>query len=202
MTRWTVVGLLLALAAGFGLSHLTRPQGAPGGGTVVVDSQRVGVVGDSLVRLQMRHRLDSLQAWIDTAPPVRLWGWLPGGRDTLRDTLRVEVPVQVLRETGDSLVQCQHDRDSATGDALLWRERDRAHAEAFRLCQSAQGGTPAPSSGGTTWTASLVLQGDGEALRPGVGLDWRWKQLQLGGEAYARTDGTCPGAGLRAGISW
>lgn len=200
---YVLLGIIIAGTSSLMLSHLSRPQEAPVvGALVVVDSSRVGEVGDSVERLQLRHRLDSLQAWIDTAQPVKLWGWLPGGRDTLRDTLRVEVPVQVLRETADSLAQCQHDRDSVTGDVLVCRERVKAHTEAFRLCQQALGGMPAPSHGGTAWTASLVLQADGESLRPGMGVDWRQGRLSVGAEGYARANGTRPGLGLRFGFNF
>ena len=200
-----VLGVLLGMALG-GLLVSCTDHGRPvlgGASPSVVDTGRVVAVRDSLDALQLRRRLDSTLAWIASAPPESVLVTLPGWHDTIHDTTRVPVPVVVIRETADSLAQCHHDRDSATGDGLLWRERDKAHAEALKLCQRSLGGTPATSSGGTHWTVSAVLQADGDALRPGVGVDWRpFEHLQVGAEGYARRDFTKPGAGLRLGFSF
>ena len=206
MTRaLSAASILLALCAVIFLFPRTchGPEASRWHSPSVVDSSRVVAVQDSLELLQLRHQLDSLRAWIATAPPESVVVRLPGATRVIHDTARVSVPVVVIRETADSLAQCRHDRDSATGEVLVERERRKSYGEALSLCQRSLGELPAPSSGGTTWTVSGVLQADGEALRPGVGLDWRpFEHLQVGAEGYARRDGARPGGGLRVGFSW
>jgi len=198
-----VLGVLLGAALGCLLLSCTD-HGRPvfGGASPVVDTGRVVAVQDSVERLQLRHQLDSLRAWIATAPPESVVVRLPGATRVIHDTAWVRVPVVVIRETADSLAQCRHDRDSASGEVLVERERRKSYSEALVLCQRSLGDMPAPSSGGTTWTVSGVLQADGEALRPGVGLDWRQGRLSVGAEGYVRRDGTRPGVGLRIGFNF
>jgi len=198
-----VLGMLLGAALGGLLVSCTgHGRSVLGGDSPSVDTGRVVAVQDSVERLQLRHQLDSLRAWIAGAPVESVLVTLPGWSDTIHDTERVNVPVVVIRETADSLAQCQHDRDSTAGDAAVCRERVKAYAEGLALCQRSLGGTPAPSSGGTTWTVSGVLQADGDALRPGLGVDWCQGRLSVGAEGYARRDGTHPGMGVRIGFNF
>ena len=208
---WLILSVLLLVGIGAWISRACHGSGEVGGKSPsVVDSSRVVAVRDSLVRVvaSERRRADSLQACMDTCPDsvvVRTLTHLvpvavpaPG---VPADTVRVGS--DLLRAAVDSLASCHVARDSLGGDGLLWRERDKAHAEALRLCQLSLGSTPAPSSGGTRWTVSAVLQADGDALRPGLGVDWRpFEHLQVGAEGYARRDFTKPGAGLRLGFSF
>lgn len=200
-----ILGMLLGAALGC-LLHSCTDHGRPvlgGASPSVVDTGRVVAVQDSVERLQLRHQLDSLRDWIATAPPESVVVRLPGATRVLHDTARIPVPVVVIRETADSLAQCRHDRDSASGEVLVERERRKSYSEALALCQRSLGEWPALSSGGTTWTVSGVLQADGESLRPGVGVDWRpFTHLQVGAEGYVQRDGMRPGGGLRVGFSW
>lgn len=154
-----IFAFALFFAGIFGkISHYSQPSG-PRGGTVV-DSARAGVVRDSLdsVARSQRHRADSLDAWIDSAPadtvvrylrqmvPVRI------GAQARTETVLVEAPL--VRGLADSLTACHVQRDSLTGAALLWQSRDAAHAEAFRIAQERPvvvGDTSPPSR--TTWAA-------------------------------------------------
>lgn len=140
------------------LSHHSQPAG-PRGGTVV-DSARAGVVRDSLdsAARSQRHRADSLDAWIDSAPAdtvVRYLRQLVPVRidDPARaETVLVEAPL--VRGLADSLTACHVQRDSLTGAALLWQARDAAHAEAYRIAQDRPvvvGDTSPPSR--ATWAA-------------------------------------------------
>lgn len=203
MRPWVLALSMLAILSS--LIYLSRASHGPRGAVVSFggDSLRVVALRDSLARERAEHAhdLDSLRALLERAPDT-VW---QVARRLVRDTVdtgRVDTLRLVARLVLDDSA-CHQQRDSLRGDLLVSQERSTMRAEALALCQRAMTGTVAPSSGGTTWTASLVLQGDGEAVRPGLGLDWRpIEHLQVGGEAYARTDGTRPGAGLRIGFSF
>lgn len=154
-----MLGALIAVLATLALlmfSHHSQPAGSRGG--TVVDSARAGVVRDSLdsAARSQRHRADSLDAWIDSAPAdtvVRYLRQLVPVRidDPARaETVLVEAPL--VRGLADSITACHVQRDSLTGAALLWQARDAAHAEAFRIAQERPvvvGDTSPPSR--TTW---------------------------------------------------
>lgn len=163
MTRGTyaVLGALIAVLATLALlmfSHHSQPA-EPRGGTVV-DSARAGVVRDSLdsAARSLRHRADSLDAWIDSAPAdtvVRYLRQLVPVRidDPARaETVLVEAPL--VRGLADSLTACHIQRDSLAGTGLLWKSRDAAHSEALELCRARPetvGDTNPPSR--ATWAA-------------------------------------------------
>ena len=199
-----LLGLLAAfLGLGTWLSRTSHGSGVHGvASPSVVDSSAAVRVRDSLAweRKAHAHDLDGLRAALDRNPDTV---WRVVRRlvlDTV-DTGRVDTLRLVARLVVDDSA-CRVDRDSLTGEVMLWKARDAARAEALALCQRSLGGMPAPLSGSTTWTVSGVLQADGEALRPGVGLDWRQGRFSVGAEGYVRRDGTRPGVGLRFGFNF
>lgn len=203
---YVLLGIIIAGAASL-LLHLSRPAERGVVGISPVDSVRVGKVRDSLASViaQERRRADSLTAYLDTCPADTVPRWFARNvpvaiHDTTHDTVRM--PATLARAVAESLVACRLGRDSIAGDVTVCRERVKAHAEALALCQRSLGGMPAPSDGGTTWTVSGVLQADGEALRPGLGVDWRQGRLSVGAEGYVQTDGKRPGLGVRFGFNW
>ena len=155
------VGLALAFAMLFlALScGQERPVDVP---PVRVDSSHVEAVRDSLSRALSveRRRADSLATCLDTCPSDTVVKWLsrkaPAKRDTVRDTTHdtVRIDAGQLRAAAESLAGCWFDRDSLAGEVTLWKIRDAAHAEAFRLAQerpAVVGDTSPPSR--ATWAA-------------------------------------------------
>lgn len=202
MRPWVLILSLVAIVAGFVLLSRTSHGPGSGVGTPSVDSLRAVAVRDSLNRERAAHAhdLDSLRALLARDPDT-VWRV---ARRLVRDTVdtgRVDTQRIVTQLVLDDSA-CHLERDSLTGEVMLWKARNAAHAEALALCQRSLGGTPAPSDGGTTWTVSGVLQADGEALRPGLGLDWRQGRLSVGAEGYVQRDGMRPGVGVRFGFNW
>lgn len=204
---WLLAMAVLLVGLGAWISRTSHGSGVVGGISPSVDSLRAVQVRDSLVRVasRERRRADSLTAYLDTCPADTVPRWFARNvpvliHDTTHDTVRL--PASLARAVAESLVLCRLGRDSLGGEILVSRERTRSYAEGLALCQRSLGGTPAPSSGGTTWTVSGLLQVDGEALRPGLGVDWRQGRLSVGAEGYARRDGTQPGMGVRIGINF
>lgn len=198
---YVLLGIIIAGASAL-ILHLSRPAERVVVGTSPVDSVRVGEVRDSLARERQAHAhdLDSLQVLLARDPDT-VWKI---ARRLVRDTVdtgRVDT-LQLVSQLVLDDSTCHLERDSLTGEVMLWKARDAAHAEALALCQRSLGGMPAPSDGGTTWTVSGVLQADGEALRPGLGLDWRQGRLSVGAEGYVQRDGMRPGVGVRFGFNW
>lgn len=206
MRPWVLLLSLLAILAG--LLLLSRTSHGPRVGAVSpsaqVDSLRAVAVrlGDSLDRERRAHAhdLDSLRSRLARHPETVWETALQLVRDTV-DTGRIDTLRLVSQLVLDDSA-CHLERDSLTGEVMLWKARNAAHAEALALCQRSLGGMPAPSDGGTTWTVSGVLQADGEALRPGLGLDWRQGRLSVGAEGYVQRDGMRPGVGVRFGFNW
>lgn len=151
---YILLGIIIAGASAL-LLHLSRPAERGVVGISPVDSVRVGKVRDSLKQeaVQARAALDSLQAQMDSASPDTVWRVVRRlVRDTV-DTERVDTLRLVARLAVDDSA-CRVERDSLTGDVMLWKARDAAHAEAFRIAQERPvvvGDTSPPSR--TTWAA-------------------------------------------------
>ena len=133
-----VLGMLLGAALGsLIVSHQPRPQGGAVSPSAQVDSLRAVVVhlDDSITmeRVAHAHDLDSLQALLQRAPDT-VWQL---ARRLVHDTVetsRIDTLRLVSRLVLDDSA-CRVDRDSLAGEVTLWKARDAAHAEAYRLAQ-------------------------------------------------------------------
>ena len=128
---------------------------------------------------------------------------VPAAHVTTGDSLALDH----LAGAGNVIDSC--DCPPVTVDLSLVRMPDKTR----RVVASSQDGVvlsgldipveSAPEEEPLRWTASALLQVDGDAVRPGLGLDWRpLERLQVGFEAYARKDLTRPGVGLRTGFNF
>lgn len=152
-----VLGMLLGAALeGVFLSRTSHGSGVHGvASPSVVDSSAAVRVRDSLTAgwADSRRKLDSFQVWADTAPADTVWRVV---RRLIRDTVdtgRVDTLRLVTALVVDDSA-CRMDRDSLAGEVTLWRARDAAHAEAYRIAQDRPvvvGDTSPPSR--TTWAA-------------------------------------------------
>jgi hypothetical protein len=159
--RWPWLLALAVLLVGLGawISRTSHGSGVVGGISPSVDSLRAVQVRDSLVLVASmeRRRADSLTTYLDTCPADTVPRWFARNvpvlvHDTTHDTVRL--PASLARAVADSLVLCRLGRDSLAGDVMLWKARDAAHAEAYRLAQERPvvvGDTSPPSR--TTWAA-------------------------------------------------
>ena len=132
-----VLGLVAAFAGLFFLCTNHGPSGGVDSPSARVDSLRAVVVhlGDSITleRAAHAHDLDSLQALLQRAPDT-VWQL---ARRLVHDTVntgRIDTLRLVSRLVLDDSA-CRVDRDSLRGEVTLWKARDAAHAEAYRLAQ-------------------------------------------------------------------
>lgn len=156
MRPWVLVLSLVAIMAGLiALSRITHGAGVHGvASPSVVDTSAAVRVRDSLVRERAAHAhdIDSLTAQLARSPDT-VWRV---ARRLVRDTVdtgRVDTIRLVARLVVDDSA-CRLDRDSLRGEVTLWKTRDAAHAEAYRLAQDRPvvvGDTSPPSR--ATWAA-------------------------------------------------
>ena len=111
-------------------------------------------------------RLDSLRQAFKARPIRDVVRWLPGGRDTIRDTLRapavvesVTVAAPMLRETADSLATCQFGRSRCSDSLTLSRAREAMTREALHLCRTAPPVEPQEAPQPVKWGAVGFLGG-------------------------------------------
>lgn len=152
-----VLGMLLGAALGaLIVSRTSHGSGVHGvASPSVVDTSAAVRVRDSLDSgwADARRRFHNLQTWIDAAPADTVWRV---ARRLVRDTVDTG-RVDTLRLVSALVVDdsaCRVDRDSLAGEVTLWKARDAAHAEAYRLAQERPvvvGDTSPPSR--ATWAA-------------------------------------------------
>lgn len=111
-------------------------------------------------------RLDSLRQAFRERPIRDVAQWLPGGRDTIHDTLRgpavvesVTVAVPMIRETADSLATCQFGRSRCSDSLTLSRAREAMTREALHLCRTSPPVEPQEAQHPVKWGAVGFLGG-------------------------------------------
>lgn len=163
---------------------------------VDIDTSRVDTAKADL-KSKLEAADDSLQKLIDRLDTANGNTILHTARILIHDTLdtgRIDT-LKLVKELVIDDSSCRKRCDSLRGELQVSNLRTQAYQQ-----------TPAPVAPSSTrdrnMTASILVQGDEEAIRTGLSLDWRWRLLQVGGEAYARKDGTHPGASAKIGINF
>jgi hypothetical protein len=194
---WQAGGILLAGACLFGI--LRAPRSEVSRGATVVDTSAIVAAKDSAIKSAKAARasFDSLREWIATAPPMDRWRIAKQLVHDTVDTGRVDT-MRVLTELILDDSSCHVDRDSLRGELAVLALRHTSQLEQYRLLEASCRLVPKPSR----WKTSIVLHADGQAMRPGIGLDYRDGRVSYGMDVVAQTNGTRPGIGLRAGINW
>lgn len=161
--------LLILVALGILVGWLGRgSRPVPTRTVPPIDSSRVDSLKAQARAAHLRDSaaLDSLRKAFRERSIREVLRYLPGHRDTIRDTAEGEVVVEsvmvaapVIRETADSLATCRTDRAALARDIATWTARDSIKGTALDSIARTPAPAPEKPSSVVPWAAGGFLAG-------------------------------------------